>query len=740
MSFDEIDLKNRIQEQTRDLQIPDSLKPEAIERKLSDENKKKKKRNNVYYMRVAAAACFVLLIGIVGGRLALHNPEDGDAKSEVTEEHLKVQESDAGTEGGVDDAAADAAEDAAANPVRTAADYDEIYEYIKAEQNVARDYEVGSGFVGGMFSDGGFASGGNGGVKEFAMEDSAADTNASGIAQQAVTEAGVEYSDTNTREEDVGEADIVKTDGKHLYILYGNRVEIVDIEQDEMRDLGEIVLDDNVNVAEIYLQDARLIVVYTENREEGGGEYTSYRAYAAAETFDVSDPSKPKSVGKITQSGRYYTTRIRDGYVYLFSNYYADYDVARTYEDGFVPTVNGQRVDAGNVYLPMLDTARKYLVVSSFSLESPDKVTDNKAIFGDTDLCYVSGNNIYACENSYDYAESSGKTKKGVSQTNIRKIAYQDGKLSAVGQTKLDGTINDSFSIDEYEGNLRLVTTVRPLVSHDDGVMPLWTTDFVPWRATDDVAKVTEETEAEKDSNSLYVLDENLKELGRIEGLAEDEQVYSARFMGDTGYFVTFRQVDPLFSVDLSDPKNPKIIGKLKMPGFSDYLHPYGDGKLLGIGMDVDEEGMTTNGVKLSMFDISNPADVKEAHKYVLEGTYSTDVSYNYKAAFVDAKKNLIGFNAYGDGAHYYIFSYGKDGFECLFDRELIGVSSDVRALYAGNRLYLVAGNTVVSYRLETFEKIDDIVLGADARPTPRMEIDEATESEQSGWLELEGE
>ena len=136
------------------------------------------------------------------------------------------------------------------------------------------------------------------------------------------------------------------------------------------------------------------------------------------------------------------------------------------------------------------------------------------------------------------------------------------------------------------------------------------------------------------ETNGLYILASNMKEVGSITGLAEGEQVYSARLLGDTGYFVTYEKTDPLFSVDLSDPKNPKIIGKLKIPGFSEYLHFYGENQLLGIGMDVDEDGVTTDGVKLSMFDVSDPSDVKEIETYVLEGTYGTDAGYDYKAVF----------------------------------------------------------------------------------------------------------
>ena len=213
-----------------------------------------------------------------------------------------------------------------------------------------------------------------------------------------------------------------------------------------------------------------------------------------------------------------------------------------------------------------------------------------------------------------------------------------------------------------------------------------------------------------KSTNSLYVLDENLETVGGIHDLAEDENVYSARFMGDTGYFVTFRQVDPLFSVDLSDPENPKITGELKIPGFSEYLHPYGEGLLLGIGMDVDENGMTTEGVKLSMFDISDPSSVQEVCTYVIENMYGTDV-YNYKAVFVDVEKNLFGFAAYGDSMKYYMFSYDEaDGFREVFSRTLSGYG-DIRGLYVNDTFYLVVGNTVQSFTMNGFEKIDDIVL-----------------------------
>ena len=201
---------------------------------------------------------------------------------------------------------------------------------------------------------------------------------------------------------------------------------------------------------------------------------------------------------------------------------------------------------------------------------------------------------------------------------------------------------------------------------------------------------------------------------GSIEGLAEDERVYSARFMGSTGYFVTFRETDPLFTVDLSNPKAPKIIGKLKIPGFSDYLHFYGEDKLLGIGMEVDEETGVSEGAKLTIFDISDPTDVKEESTYIMKDVFSVDVEYDYKAALIDVNKNIIGFAGYPHGRQcYYIFSYDEEnGFECKMEEDLNGnASRSARGICISQTLYVVQGNVIESYSLYDYKKIDDLIL-----------------------------
>jgi inhibitor of cysteine peptidase len=646
-------IENQIREMTDDIEIPESLNPENIERLIGEKAGKKRFSWKPSYTVAAAACCVVVIGALVFGGVS-GNITDRENKTVTTASEDKQSEAES-----------------AAGTIASAKNYDEVYQYIEAER---KNQDVGL-----------TASGNESAKLESNSSSSETDT----------ASATDTYSDTNIREDGVDEGDIVKTDGKNLYILNGQKVQIVSIKNKEMKQLSTIRLEDDQYVSEIYVKDGSLILVYTKteygdkNAEYGG----TYRQYTVAETYDVSNPDKPVSKGKITQSGNFNTMRVSGDYVYLLSSFYAEMGTERANVSSYIPQIQGESINSKDILLPQYVRGDQYTVVTSFSIKNPEERVDSKAIFGSTGLVYVSGENIYVCEAYYNSADSD------VTQTCIRKIAYKDGKLEAVGQTRVDGTLNDSFSIDEYEGNLRLVTTVS--YTGNESAFPIVTFDKI----------VSSENTNKKDTNSLYILDEKLKEQGKIEGLAEDERVYSARFMGDTGYFVTYKQVDPLFSVDLSKPDHPEITGKLKIPGFSDYLHPFGDGLLLGVGMDVDATGTTTQGVKLSMFDISNPDNVSEIKKYILENFYSTDISYNYKAALISTSRNLIGFSAYGQGQTYYIFSFDKDkGFESIFQRELNG-NADVRGVYAGDNFYLIAGNTVESFDLETFDKIDDIVL-----------------------------
>lgn len=648
----EKDLRDLVEKETKDIIVPENLQPEMIEKRLLEHNKKLKKQRQKKIM--TAAACCVVVVGI--GAAAMKISEQS-IRSEIAVGTAKYEEKSSGV----------------VETIVTAKDYDEIYDWIntKLEQDQiiqAKSY----------------------GMVEYAMEDSASTESSMAVA------TGSSYSDTNVREEGVGEADIIKTDGDYIYILNGDKISIVGIASEEMDALGEIQLESDSYYAEMYVKDDRLIAFYTKNiyedRNDGLGEY--YHQETVAEIFDVSDPSESKKVTKISQSGNYNSVRIVGDYVYLFSDFYADISFGKSAVAAYIPEIQGEKIMSDSIYMPQSTDSLNYTVISGFSLKNPEEKIDRKAVFGTGGLFYASKDNIYVCEVLWDVNNSD------TAQTCIRKLSYKDGVINPVGQTRIDGRLNDSFSIDEYEKNLRIVATVEP--DSSNGVMPL----------IGNTESTVNDKAEEKSYNVLYILDENLNELSRIEDLAPDEMVYSARFMGDTGYFVTYKQIDPLFSVDLSDPKNPEILGELKIPGFSEYLHPYGEGLLLGIGMDVDETGTVMNGVQVSMFDISDPSNVQEADKYVIEGAMSTDVSYNYKTALVDAEKNLIGFIAYSNGgADYYIFSYGEEGFTCEFEKSMVGYNSNVRGIYAGDKFYIVTGNTVESFMLESFDKVDDIVL-----------------------------
>lgn len=664
-------LEELIRSMAENTGIPASIHPDAVEKKLEAAKAEKKRRLRRKYITGAVAACLCIVVGIAGGYL--HFYQETSATSDMAASSM---DSAAGAPSDSGESADGGAEESL---IASAESYDEIYKYIQAEREQTE-------------SDAGISS------RFGIMEESAstADSASAGSASNSGSAAsagdsGTSYSDTNVREEGVGEADIVKTDGSSLYIVNGQTVEIVGIKSAELEELAEIRMADDCYIIELYVQDDRLVIMYTrtEHSVDEDGYYSNYRDYTNALVYDISDRTNPVKMGNISQSGYYNTMRVRDGYVYVISNFYADMAAPRADTAAYIPEVQGSAMAASDIYMPQRQMGDQYTVITSFSLEDPSEKTDSKAVFGSSGMCYVSTENIYVTEGWY------GQNDAEVTQTSIRKVAYKDGILQGEAQTKVDGTLNDSFSIDEYNGYLRLVTTVSPISSGGIGIARFF----------------GEDTERQQeDSNSLYVLDENLEIVGEIHDLAKDESVYSARFMGEVGYFVTFKQVDPLFSVDLSDPSAPQIIGELKIPGFSEYLHPYGDGQLLGIGMDVDEESVTTDGVKISMFDISDPADVKEEENYVLEDLYGTDVAYNYKAVFVDVEKNLFGFMAYGDTTKYFIFTYDENGFREVFSRELT-LFGDVRGLYAGDRFYLVNGNTVESFTMDGFQKVDDIVL-----------------------------
>ena len=485
-------LEELIRSMAEDTGIPASIHPDAMEKKLEAVKTAKKRKLRRAYIAAAAAACLCVAVGLAGGYTHFFsgNPGAADMSSGSADSAAGAGGSeDAGTA----NSASAGAEISGENLIASAEDYDEIYEYIQAERE-----QDGT-------ADGFDVLGESGAAADTGA--SASSIDGAGVSSQG--NAGNSYSDTNVREEGVGEADIVKTDGGCLYIVNGQTVEIVGIESAEMEELSEIRLADDCYVAELYVQDDRLVILYTRTEYDCGenGYAGAYRDYTCAVIYDISDRTNPVKAGNISQSGSYNTMRVRDGYVYVLSNFYADMAAAREETHAYIPEVQGNMIEASDIYMPQRQMGSQYTVISSISLDDPTEKADSIAVFGNSGICYVSTENIYITEIHFGTDDSE------VNQTSIRKISYENGMLEGVAQTKVDGTLNDSFSIDEYEGYLRLVTTISPGSPIALYPMPR-------------VGTTEEEIDSQvKDTNALYVLDENLTMVGEIRDLAEDESV-----------------------------------------------------------------------------------------------------------------------------------------------------------------------------------------------------------------------
>ncbi len=453
-------------------------------------------------------------------------------------------------------------------------------------------------------------------------------------ARTTTGSAGADYSATNIQEFGVDEADIVKTDGQYIYILRRNgSVTIVDAT--DPRNLREVSTIPPAEPGlsgtdELYVDGDVLNVIagrQTSSLEQNGDVYYPSSIHQTVlYTYDISDRAEPKLSGTVFQDGTYETSRKNGSFIYLFTSWYPD--LKATYEESsIVPEVNGARLSTGEFYLPQSLMSSAYLLISSTDIRKPQNILDKKALVSGTSNFYVSPENIYIANELWN---------SDTTMTEIMKFHYEDGMITGTAAGTVKGYLNNSFSLNEYNGCLRVVSTY-----YDSSY---------------------------EEQNGLYILDEALRVTGSIEDLAEGETIRSARFFGDIGYFVTFRQTDPLFSVDLSDPVAPTILGELKVSGFSSYLHFYGKDLLLGMGYEADETTGVTSGVKLSMFDISDPANVTELHRLVIPGVTWCPSIDNYKSILIDPQKNVFGFFC---GDRYLVFSYDKEkGFvsELIYD------------------------------------------------------------------------
>ena len=513
------------------------------------------------------------------------------------------------------------------------------------------------------------------------------------------------YSSTNNQVAGVDEADIMKTDGNYVYLLDYNDLYI--IKAKPASDAGVITkITFKSRPQEFYISDGRLVVFGYDDQIYSNKTYQNFKRqgqYTYLKVFDVSDPKNPKQVRDLNLEGNYSDSRVVGDYLYMITNNYQNYLMSepllpRIMEDGQVlaekcglsakcynPNVfyfnipyqsyNFTSVTAINVkdasesiasniyllsgnqnlyvspnniyityteYLNESDVERDVvidLIKSRLSSENQDKIAKIDAvdsfILSDTEKKnkifalvenYVAGLSADSQNNLQTEIDTKLKQTledkaKDMEKTVIHKIAFSGSKLEYKAGGQVSGHVLNQFSMDENNGYFRIATTRSQ-----------------SWSRLESANKAS--------YSNVYVLDDNLKTVGTLENLAPGEQIYAARFMGDRAYLVTYKQTDPLFAIDLKEPNNPKVLGELKMPGYSSYIHPYSENLLLGFGRDtsIDASGASkTKGLKLGLFDVTDPSAPRELDSFVTGDSYSDSIALSdHKAFLASSGKNLI--------------------------------------------------------------------------------------------------
>ncbi|MFA5992596.1 MAG: beta-propeller domain-containing protein [Candidatus Pacearchaeota archaeon] len=506
--------------------------------------------------------------------------------------------------------------------------------------------------------------------------------------------ASTDYSQTNIQVEGVDEADMVKNDGKYIYTVNGQNVVITQAyPASDMKVVGKIDL--NKSIGNIFLNGDRLVlfaqdyerepILYNKVSEafcgEGGcGGYDS-KSFTVVYVYDVSDREKPVLEKNYSLEGNYLNSRMIGDYVYVLSqkSVYQNVEPPIYRINGVESTIAPNDV----YYFDYLDNSYVFTSISAIELGG-DKFSTQVYLTGYTSTVYVSQENIYLAHEktmSYtqysdllirevyldiapeslkvqinsivnsdkpgyekissvkkligDYSNSLSGTEKSEfdtklmnsldnfekeiakkqQMTGVHKIAIDKDKIEYKANGEFPGYILNQFSMDEYNGNFRVATTTGEV----------WSGNSL---------------------NHLYILNKDLEVVGKVEDLAKGEKVYSARFLGDRAYIVTFKKIDPLFVIDVSNPQDPQVLGYLKISGFSDYLHPYDENHVIGIGKEArggNEQFAWYQGVKVALFDVTNVSNPLEVGKIEIgdRGTDSPALN-DHKAVLFDKERNLL--------------------------------------------------------------------------------------------------
>ncbi|MGE7691732.1 beta-propeller domain-containing protein [Lysinibacillus sp. NPDC097214] len=529
-------------------------------------------------------------------------------------------------------------------------------------------------------------------------------------------------STTNNQVEGVEEGDIVVVKDDYIYAVKDQSITVVDaINPKNLKLATTIKMKESQYISKLAVYDHILIAISNEYLEKIGTSMTT------ASLYDISNPKNPKLLREVGQEGYLQDIRITNDTLYLIGNMYPNYWMLREKK---APDLKPKTYDSveGKEYksLPLEKISilpntmdGTYSLMTAVDLKNGAKKTANtKGYLGGSSGLYMSENSLYLTTPIYDGnpVPAAGLIMDRIwmprtTNTQVFKWNVDGTAMNFVGTTEVKGSVLNQYSMDEYDGNFRIVTT-----------------EGNAW------------DEQQISKNHLFILDKNLQQLGAVKDLAPGEKVYSARFMGEKAYIVTFKQVDPLFVIDVANPKKPAVLGKLKIPGFSNYLHPLDDTHLIGIGYDTEQRydayskrnfTVTTN-MKMSLFDVSDFKHPKEQSTVKIggKGSYS-DVQYNPKALFRNKEYNYFGFPVVlydagkgdeivykGQGAHIYEITADKG---IVLKGNIVNKSKGdqyenweqlvQRVVYIDDALYTVARNEVKSYQLKDFKPLDTLTI-----------------------------
>lgn len=671
----------------------------------SQEREKPQKRpaNKVRWVYSAACVALTLFVGLSGMAINRFGLFSKDGSLNNMEEVLENEEET------VADYDQTPAQDGFDGSVTKSTTYKEIYtrfnEIYNSNNRGASNYNTYGGGLKGTAS-----------ATMGTVEDSGSD----------MATPNESYSQTNTQVQGVDEADIVKTDGKYIYVLnpYDGTVEIALANKGQPKKVSKVSWkreewssDGDTysfkTARDMFVKNNRLVIISIDDAKTKSGKNNFSSRKIVTDIYNIESPEAPKLIKSFSQTGQYISSRLIENNLFVFTTQSFYNKPSKEEKQTYLPYVGeGEElapIPENDICAFNGDVDPSYFIALSVDINSA-VIKDKKAVLGAGDTVYVNNNSVYAAANYYSAWYKNENPNENSDITRLLRLKIENGILNFAASGKVKGTILNQFSMDEYKGYFRIVTTVNeysatPLDQDKKGAVS----------SSNSAVFSDDRVVANKQTNSLYVLNSRLETVGKLEDVAPNERVYSVRFNGDIGYFVTFRQVDPLFSVDLSNPANPQILSALKIPGFSEYLHPFGEGLLLGIGMEADPETGRTLGVKLSMFDVSDPKAVYEKAKHLVpcEQTY-IGAENGHKTVMVDEAKNIIAFSGVdydtvSTKSYYSYYVYGYSSGEFVQKAVLEGTGPDTRGLYISDIFYVCSSEKITAYNINSFTKVGSV-------------------------------